>query len=91
MTLIHHYHVQIHVQDQTPEWLVKYTGNQIFFERKILLENQEKLHNLQNIHIYVGLQPTISCINFTVIITPIYIQCKREGYILTQDNVDLLS
>ena len=57
MTLIHHYHVQIHVQDQTPEWLVKYTGNQIFFERKILLENQEKLHNLQNIHIYVGLQP----------------------------------
>ena len=32
----------------------------MFFERKILLENQQKLHYLQNIYMYV--LPTTSCI-----------------------------
>ena len=52
--------IRIDQWDQNPE-----TGLLSFFERKILLENQQKLHYLQNIYIYVHPTTSYICKHYT--------------------------
>ena len=47
------------------EMTVSQNNFNIFFERKILLENQQKLHYLQNIYMYVHPTTSYICKHYT--------------------------